>query len=429
MQRKQFEDSKTIQRLMEQLDGKRNLWVEFHKSPDERAQAWEMFSRGQPPVTESTSTAEDDLQEWQPQGTTKDHGYPMSSIAAMPPISGSQHNARSVSQAPHGEYGASRNHPKAHSVSSYDAELERTRGVPATSDHGSPRPRNAGTSALVVASKPGDEAAALLWNADFAKLFDVILRFCQKYTGSSSHKGFYQGVPEQNPSSWRNICEVLYPQSQMGASSNQAHLLTDDSARPYFVQRLIIQMITVGVFEYEGLSGFNDRTNKELQDIDSRLAATEVFKPHERLALVDRRAEIVKNLFSHPSWKAFYAYKKNNFLAKLRPTVGAIIPTNLKSDLREQMSWDLSEATDEAWKLAAKLWQARVTFKYIWYAYGEKFQVDNHHALNSNLDAAILEQRQARLKLAATPAVILRNDQTMAIMAKRVMKADVLVMS
>lgn len=238
---------------------------------------------------------------------------------------------------------------------------------------------------------------------------------------------------KDSPSVFSYMCDLVYPgRGRKVGKSHVSFLLNDDVSRPFLVERLLTQHITQVMFQAEGWEGYEPSVDKEMASLSARLndstGGTNHSKTHERQAMVNRQAELVKSMVKHPKWKEFRNYKVNDHYQRFKKFVGPFLPPGPKSDIRDEALFDLFSIAEKAWAIAQMGWESRMTYVYLWSETCSKFVEANHKAVNSDMTGQMLQQRQMRISLVVTPGVTMRDDSRMNIGTKLVRRSDVLVM-
>jgi hypothetical protein len=101
---------------------------------------------------------------------------------------------------------------------------------------------------------------------------------------------------------------------------------------------------------------------------------------------------------------------------------------NRQENVTNEAFYDLFTIATSAWDLSAKLFRSRLTFQYVWNDVGARFSAETHEPLDCSVSPLTLQLEHCRVRLCATPAVTMRNDQGMTIDTKNILKAGVLVM-
>ncbi|KAK3392333.1 hypothetical protein B0T20DRAFT_444422 [Sordaria brevicollis] len=465
MRAEKEEDERVIKALQEQLAGKRHLWMQVRKDPQERAIAMEMLSRSSTPYTSVTETTPSPTptgpRNWKDRITT--------SVQPRPPRSGHgphllpgtnfsgplAHRAASGLASAHLRSVHSRNGPGSNRkasgrvISEWGSPVSRGSGgshrggsnfvtradLRAMANHGPSIPI-APPTAVYTGSNLGDPVQPDA-DGDFSQrlshLLSLVIRaFCHKYFARPSPE-VEPRIRNDSPSLFGYMCEVVYPnRGRKVGESHVSYLLNDDVSRPFLVERLLTQHITSVMLQAEGWQGYEPSVDKEMATLSAKLSdsgSTNHSKTHERQAMVDRQAELVEGMVKHPKWKEFKNYKVNDHYQRFKKLVGPFLPPGPKSDIRDEALFDLFSIAERAWEIAQMGWESRMTYVYLWGETCSKFVEQNHNAVNSEMTGQMLQQRQMRISLVVTPGVTMRDDSRgMNIGTKLVRRADVLVM-
>ena len=155
--------------------------------------------------------------------------------------------------------------------------------------------------------------------------------------------------------------------------------------------------------------------------------ATTASKTAERQVLVDRRAELIKEMTEGENAARFKNFKLTQHHQFLKTMVAPFLPKRTSRNVTNEAFFDLFTITASAWELAIRLFQSRLTFQYLWSDAGTRFSVESHEPLDCRVSRLTLQYEQCRVMLAATPAVIVRNDQGLHIDTKNILKSGVLL--
>jgi hypothetical protein len=305
--------------------------------------------------------------------------------------------------------------------------------VPTATETGSPPERRRATSSALVKVEANidhvDEGEH--WANEFNALFAHIYGFCKNYFENTPKiegdwRKHFQS--EGEGFIWKHVCSIVHPRQERERGDYALSLLKNDGSRPYFIQRMILQLITAEVLAIEGWQDYSAEVDKEMKEIEAGLKTTDPFKTYERQALVDRRAVLVGKMTEGPKAKAFRNHKLNHHHQKLRAMIAPFIP-KIKNDMtRDEAFFDLFHITEQAFDLSGKLLRSPLTFQFTWCDELSKFSADFQQAIGCNIAPAILQRDQWRVKLCATPAVTMRSDQGVSIRAKQIVKAGVMIM-
>ena len=151
-------------------------------------------------------------------------------------------------------------------------------------------------------------------------------------------------------------------------------------------------------------------------------------KTTERQVLIDRRAELIKEMTESENAASFKNFKLTQHHQFLKTMVAPFLPKRTSGNITNEAFFDLFTITASAWELAIRLFQSRLTFQYIWNDAGTRFSIDSHEPLDCRISRLTLQFEHCRVMLAATPAVTVRNDQGVHIDIKNILKSGVLVL-
>lgn len=267
------------------------------------------------------------------------------------------------------------------------------------------------------------------WEADFDKLFSLVLGYCQSFSKALPvpAKHLEGHVRAEADGLWEFMSSLHNPLDTRVGSREVAALLVDDNARPYFLVRLILQHMVKSVFSSDGWEGFSQEIRAEMKSLDKRLAGGKdipIVKPHERQAIVDRKAALVSRILASTRAETFKATRKTSHMERLYHMVAPFVPVaNRARALR-----DLNGIVAVAFDLSAKLWLSRMTFLFLFNDPATKFSPGSQQAVIENdnqMEGKSIETW--RVKLTVTPTVTLRDDREMTIRVKQILKAKVLV--
>ncbi|KAK3371591.1 hypothetical protein B0T24DRAFT_578910 [Lasiosphaeria ovina] len=472
-----LEDEKTIQHLREQLAGKRNLWLEHHADPAEKAHALGAIKRNSsPPAGPTLSLTYGPamgapevpryLQEsWRKPSRVMSQAVPSVYQAApasiYSPATGIvyQQIPNSIlqgyeSRAPPSVAAAETEHsgqrePKASlhravsamhirrqpSLARFDdtrTSADRRSGHSGADELGSPVPRMKQPALTTIPDEPvsdAPDAEALQWAKEFSRMFSLVLGFCNSYMQIPAARDMAQHVKASSPPLWKYMCRVISPADEAAGEAQATALLKDARTRPYLVQRLIAQHMVLFMFSADGWLEFDAEHDAAMKQLTEQLSSKAVVKPHERQALIDRQAELVQSMTVHAKWPSFRQYKVNDHFQKLKKMMGPLVCARPGRNMHQEAFYDLHSVTTSAWDLSAKLVLSRLTFNYVWNDTGAKFSDESHVAIENKENPVILQIKQARIKLAVTPIITMRDDRGLAVMPKCLSKSEVLIMS
>nr|CAD21083.1 hypothetical protein [Neurospora crassa] len=451
MKAEKDKDERVIKALQEQIAGKRHLWMQVRKDPEEKAMALEMLSRSSTPYTSVTDSSASPTptgpRDWQASRTISSNSRPPRSGHNLMPGThfGGPIPPRSVSgfAIAHSQRLNSRGGHSSHRkgtgrvVSEWGSPV--SRGSAGSGRGGGNRSHHHGgpPTAIFIPPTPkthDEDGPTATFSGKLTHLLTVVIR-------AFTHKYFGKPMPEvesrlrkESPSLFSYMCDLVYPgRGRKIGESHVSFLLNDDVSRPYLVERLLVQYFTSTMLQSEGWTGYEPSVDKEMASLSARLkdssGAQNHSKTHERQAMVNRQAELVKQMVDHPKWAEFKNYKVNDHYQKFKKMVGPFLPPGPKSDVRDEALFDLFSIAERAWSVAQMGWESRMTYVYLWSETCSKFVEASHTAVNSEVPAGQLQARQMRISLVVTPGVTMRDDSRgMNIGTRLVRRSDVLVM-
>lgn len=289
-------DQHVSQILQEQVDGKRTLWMNVHRDPQEQAAAIERLrsttvlsgatlaangplGRGQTHAAGGlhlpTSPQAHMMMRSQSQSRFSVHSDQASHHLRVPSAAGSS----SVYSGMSGGLSTSRH---AVSTSSRHSSLARPspRG-PRADGWGSPNERGRETVGAVVRVE-GDDSESQKWTVEFQTLFALISGFCKNYFEKlPAIEGDWRAYLKREADGrlWDYICRVCHPGQEREHGDYALFLLKDDESRPYFIQRLIVQHIILFVLSSEGWLDYSTDFDEELTSLEERLRSTDRTSP------------------------------------------------------------------------------------------------------------------------------------------------------
>ncbi|KAL2184839.1 hypothetical protein L209DRAFT_773255 [Thermothelomyces heterothallicus CBS 203.75] len=477
-QLRQNEMARTI--LQEQVNGKRNLWLNVHSNPEERAAVLDTLARSSTPLSGQTFAM------------TTDHPYapslrgPASFRSSSTHVTHVTHSGsidRSGAASPGTANPAAFHHgatgqlagplvrgrppfhqalPHSHSVPAvYQAQPNQnhqrclsnttaasgrsaagyalrppsgprrnTRAGPVVTETGSPKERKRSTPHSLVRAVGLEDSDCLEWADEFQSLFALVYGFCASYfhelpTLDDDWKGQLQS--EANGQLWDYICKICRTHQEQEPGDHAMRLLKDRDSRPYLMQRLILQHILIFICSYEGWKDYSEDADDEMEKLEEELKKMDSSKTYDRQVIIDRRAQLVTDMAEGPNAAAFKNYKLTQHHQYLKTMVAPFLARRKVPNVTNEAFYDLFTITTAAWDLSAKLLRSRLTFQYAWGDAGARFSAETHEPLDCTVDRLTLQHEHCRLRFCATPAVTMRNDQGMTIDTKNILKAGVLV--
>ncbi|KAK1830756.1 hypothetical protein QBC39DRAFT_103140 [Podospora conica] len=448
-------DKETIRRLQEQVDGKRNLWMQMHPEPSERAAALAYHAGVKPAPPSFTSSKTLNPESAAATSTNwrhNVHGHqktPSRSTSTPikadsrfqePRLGASRHaHASSPETTPkpqfrlHRDPGPSRPAaPPASAVDEYfsDMTLNSPEGTVIKAD---PSPLKTGRTnksrALEADLKLAAKAPLQFWQEQIRKLWALSRGFCASHVTTDYDTDLPAFVQGKAPRVWDSIAASLYPRDPKARDQGwQAitELLRDPSTRSHLAQRLIIQQILRDIFRPSGWIGFEMDVDEELQRVQKQIDEQTTFKPHDRTILLDRRAVLILSMLDNARWDQFRHTKVNEHFQAIKQAVWALCPDdNRRGEMHENAHFDLFSMIEVAWELATKMYLSRADFYFSWPEIGDKYTPEIHDLADRPTPGQ--ELKYGRVRLAVTPGVTMRKPEGMRVVPKGILKATVLV--
>ncbi|EAQ91640.1 predicted protein [Chaetomium globosum CBS 148.51] len=433
-QLRQNEMTRTI--LQEQVNGKRNLWLNVHSEPQDRAAALDTLARSSTPLSGQTFALPPTEQSYASSirspppslhsssshianghpsmdrsgscafgnvntsglyysGVPQGHGGPFVGYSPFQPIPQSHsgpvvyHGGHSLHQRrPSNTTAASGRSGVGYAAVSRQSSVppvrpasgpRRNPRAPTTmiTETGSPKERKRATPGSLVRADLEGSDLLMSWADEFQSLFALIYGFCASYFDDlpPMNEGWKRQLQsEANGHLWDYICKICHSNHEQTRGENAMRLLNNRNSRPYLMQRLILQHIIVFICSSEGWKDYSEDVDEEMEKLEMRL-----------------------------------------------------------------------KKMDPPGSCRTKLFQSRLTFQYVWNDGGTRFATEAHEPLDyvpiggtgggggaggvGGVTVGVaLQNEHARVRFCATPAVTVRNDQGMAIGIRNILKAGVLVM-
>ncbi|GAB1313596.1 Liprin-beta-2 [Madurella fahalii] len=426
-----------VQILQEQVDGKRTLWMNVHRDPQEQAAAIERLrntavlsgptlpsgpmGRGQTLVGSLHQSPQTQMMVRSQSRSSAHSGQPQhlrppsraGSSSVYSGLSGLS-NSRHAGSTPSRHSSMARPSPRATRITEWGSPNERRRDT---------------TGALVRVET--DDGESQKWAVEFQTLFALVYGFCKNYVEElpkidRDWKSHLQG--EAGGRLWDYICRVCHPGQEKERGDYALFLLKDSESRPYFIERLIVQHIILFVLSSEAWEDYSADVDDEMKSLEQRLRTTDPSKTFERQSIIDRRVELVTEMAEGPKAAAFKNHKLNQHHQQLRMMIAPFLPRTKENNTRDEAFYDLFAIAGAAWELSSKLLRSPLTFQYVWNDPCARFSADVHEALGCSISPTTLQREQWRLKLCVTPAITMRSDKGMTISAKQILKSGVTVM-
>ncbi|KXX82529.1 Liprin-beta-2 [Madurella mycetomatis] len=424
-----------LQILQEQVDGKRTLWMNVHRDPQEQAAALERLRNTT--VLNGATLSNRSMARGQTQAGSL-HQSPQTKMV-MRSQSRSAHPGQPHLRPPSragsssvysGASGLSHSRHAGSTPSRHSSMARPSPRVTKTTEWGSPNERRRDTACALVRVEP-DDGESQKWAVEFQTLFALVYGFCKNYFEElpkigKDWKSHLQG--EAGGRLWDYICRVCHPGQEKERGDYALFLLKGSESRPYFIERLLIQHIILFVLSSEGWEDYSTDVDDEMRSLEQRLRATDPSKTFERQSIIDRRAELVTEMAEGPKAAAFKNHKLNQHHQQLRMMIAPFLPRTKENNMRDEAFYDLFAIAGAAWDLSSKLLRSRLTFQYVWNDPCAKFSADVHEALGCSIGPVYLQREHWRLKLCVTPAVTIRSDKGMTISARQILKSGVTVM-
>ncbi|KAK4175702.1 hypothetical protein QBC36DRAFT_189232 [Triangularia setosa] len=451
--------------LREQVDGKRNLWMQVHKDPKERAAAMNIAMQSSTTATNKEPESSHPLSHHVSQISLRPvsrHGphqvQGVRSFQSYNPLpSGlSPNNSELVrtsnggtSSTPNGSHSLQNGHFKqiasGNTASAARMSSSRVTGdswrrfTPHTSviranEVGSPSERHPTSPSAtfsdlespVMFKQTDQHTDQQTWANEFEGFFRLMLGFCNTHFKRLpiSPQVVHSHIQTKVPSLYDYMCTVINPGTPEEGQGYALSLVCETATRPYYLFRLLLQHIVNLIFTTDGWSGFNKAVDEEMESLGQILECSK--KPSERDAASKRLAELVSEIETSKQAPAFKNHKIIAHNQILRKMISPFI--KLAKANQEPILHDLFTVTQAAWELSSKLLKAKRTFHYVFNDTGAKYSADVHMAVETFLKPEDLALRNYRIKLSITPVVTMRSDENLTIKASQILKAKVLVM-
>ncbi|KAL2195700.1 hypothetical protein P885DRAFT_40155 [Corynascus similis CBS 632.67] len=497
--RRSDEDMKTIQFLKEQLrqnemarnilqeqvNGKRNLWLNVHNAPEDRAAALDTLARSSTPFSGQTLALTTDHHAYAPslRGPTgirsssahTAHVTHSGADRSGTPVPGGNANnagfgfgdnaqqqlagplARGYSPfqtllpsypLPAAYQGPQPHHQRCLSTTTTGASGRSSAGYasrppsgprrnarvpPAVTETGSPKERKRkDITHSLVREIDLEDASYIKWADEFQSLFALVYGFCDSYFHElpvMDDDWKKQIRSEAGGQLWKYMRGICQSNQGLEPGEHAMRLLKDRDSRPYLMQRLILQHILLFICSYEGWKDYSEDNDEEMEKLEEQLKKIDPSKTHDRQQIIDRRAQLVAEMSSGQNAAAFRNYKLTQHHQYLKTMVAPFLARRRSPNITNEAFYDLFTVTTAAWDLSGNLFGSRLTFAHAWVEPGARFSADAHEPLDCRVDRRTLEHEHCRVRFCATPAVTVRSDRGMTIDAKNILKAGVLVMN
>ncbi|OAA60910.1 hypothetical protein SPI_04934 [Niveomyces insectorum RCEF 264] len=254
---------------------------------------------------------------------------------------------------------------------------------------------------------------------------DWVCRYCRV-----PNSDVMQNLNQNYPRLWDYACSVTYPSNRSNASSHSLYMLCNEPFRAYFITRMLVQYVVQQTWSPHSWDDLDDDLTDTLNGIKHRLDQTygydAVLQPHERHALVEKRAHTVMEFLRQPAWQTCKAQKVALTLARFKDIVGPMVTADA-ADYDTAMQ-QLTHLCEDAVRLSAVLITSRLSFQFIFNECGIKFSDQSHRPLNTALPARELQAHHWRLMCVITPGITYRNDAGVNVDPRFMAKANVLLM-
>lgn len=302
--------------LQEQVNGKRNLWLNVHSDPQERAAVLDRLCSSTPFGGQTLVLANDQgyAQSIKGSGSVRSSSSHFNSLQLAIDRSG---NATPANVNPPNAYnggnpyqagplvaaGYSPFQSTTHSHSGPAAFLaqpqhrrrlsaattastgyggpssrpssgpRRTPREPTITETGSPKERKRNAAGSLMRADLED-TECLKWADEFQSLFALIYGFCASYfhelpTIDQDWKDHIRR--EANGDLWEYICRICQSNQEPDRGDNAMRLLKDRDSRPYLMQRLVLQHIMVFIFSYQGWKDYSEDVDEEMEKLEEDL--------------------------------------------------------------------------------------------------------------------------------------------------------------
>ncbi|KAK4651274.1 hypothetical protein QC762_604770 [Podospora pseudocomata] len=444
--------------LREQVEGKRNLWMQVHTDEKERDAARNiikqssMLGMGQSrPLSHHVSQVS--LRPGPRHGPHHDQGLrSFQSYSQLP--SGLSPKDSQLIRTPHGGTSTIPNGPQSlqnshlkQITSGSTASANRILNSKATTADnwrrstprasviradlsGSPSERNPASPYATfsdlespAAFKQTDETT---WAREFEDFYSLMLGFCNSHFKrlQVNPQIVHASIQTKIPSLYNYMCTVINPGRPEEGQGYALSLLCETTTRPYYLLRLMLQHIVNLIFTTDGWTGFSKAVDEEMESLGQVLECSK--KLSERDTASKRLAELVAEIEANkqgPNFKNRKVIEHNQILRKMIAPFIKLAKAN-----QEAILHDLFTVTQAAWELSSKLLKAKRTFHYVFNDTGAKYSDDVHMAVETLLKPGDMALRNYRVKLSITPIVTMRSDENLTIRASQIVKAKVLVM-
>jgi len=145
-----------------------------------------------------------------------------------------------------------------------------------------------------------------------------------------------------------------------------------------------------------------------------------------RQKYIDKVVGVVQKITSSPDYDQFCSDRISHHSKRLRDILSPLLNQEAS---REDAGRDLGAIVIQAWETTVKMWSSRLQFQINFPEAGAKFVAASMIAKDQRgVDPMQLQIRQARIKLAVTPVVTMRDDRGTTIKAKNFHLSSVLTM-
>ncbi|KAK4188822.1 hypothetical protein QBC35DRAFT_548451 [Podospora australis] len=286
-----------------------------------------------------------------------------------------------------------------------------------------------GPSAQQIALRPKGQLAhtapreAEDWEPEFSRLFTMVKGYCKLFENSPVPIAHLENhVRTRAADLWNHMARILHPADLKVGEKYLGLAIRNDAYRQHLLTRVILQYLVNSLFSPEGWEGFSPDLDAELKDLSRKLMGgrgVQVYKSHERQALLDRRTSLVSQILASEHGEAFQSDKKAYHTSCIQTMIS---PFTSAGNTFE----DVAGLVNRAWVLSREMWLSGLMFIFTWNDPGAKFSPESHLAIADN-SSAVKGTHGWKIKLAVTPSVVVREDRNMTIKTTPILKSKVLV--
>lgn len=114
------------------------------------------------------------------------------------------------------------------------------------------------------------------WNAEIFKIFTMVLGWVKLHCRVVDPRITAQ-LPMKASRLWNYVVHVTYPERRGHATNHANFMLNDETLRPYFITRLMVQYITQQMWEPKAWEGLDETLTQTLQFVNHKLEGTPGF--------------------------------------------------------------------------------------------------------------------------------------------------------